>query len=373
MTARIPNLCSCQTVVAEVLKHMADQSKRWTQSHKDIYKLVVDIKKKGIKRLLLTIASYMEDYCTNKSIEYIGDDYVHSANSLFHFVTKAQYLYDDLKRKALCPRYCNEDIGYLNINYNGVPFSEISVLQKCFCDIPLHTIIKPFPMKLTDNNKHITEEQRKSIPNHCSHVELYGQYALAFSKSWGERSKLQPIHYLSNGSDYIKNYSDMLRTVLEEEDIPDVVADTLLHLICYFKPLRGTMWRSATSEKIGNFEYEVFKNFHDEHEWRYVPFSNTEGKNKYDPVIANVNLVKASYNMNMMNDRIRDIAYQHVWLRFTYDDIRYIIVPNINERIEAIRVIDSLNDSLFSKGDIELQKQVLISKILVLDEIKRDF
>lgn len=320
-----------------------------------------------------TTALNMEDYNTSKSIEYIRDDYVHSANSLFHFVTKSQYLYDDLKRKALCPRYCNEDVGYLSIDYNGVSFSEISVLQKCFCDIPLHNIIKPFPMELTDNNKSLTEEQRKSIPSYCSHVELYGEYALAFSKSWGERSKLQPIHYLSSGSDYARNYSDMMKVVLDEDDIPDIVADTLLHLLCFFKPLRGTMKRSATSEKTGKYEYEILKNFHDEHEWRYVPFNSSESDKEYDPVIANTNLVNDAYKRNIMNDRFRDLAYQHVWLKFQYDDIRYIIVPSINDRIETVRVIDALNESLFPEGDTKLQKQILISKILVLDEIKRDF
>lgn len=62
----------------------------------------------------------MNETTMERNYEYIGEDYVHSANSLFHFVTKSQYLFDDLKRKALCPRYCNEDVGYLNINYNGV-------------------------------------------------------------------------------------------------------------------------------------------------------------------------------------------------------------------------------------------------------------
>ena len=315
----------------------------------------------------------MDEIRTDKAYEYIGDDYVHSANSLFHFVTKSQYLHDDLKRKALCPRYCNEDIGYLNISYDGRSFSEISVLQKCFCDIPLHNIIKPFPVVLTENNNTLTEEQRKNIPDQFSHVELYGKYALAFSKSWGERSKLQPIHYLANGSDYVKNFSGMFKSVLAEDDVPDIISDTLLHLMCYFKPLRGTMKRTGTSEKTGKYVYEIFKNFHDEHEWRYVPFNNHTSDKEYDPVIAREKLVKDSYTLNIMNNRIQTMAYQHVWLPFQYDDIRYIIVPNNHERIEVIKVIDSLSDDIFNEDAIDLQKQLLISKILVLDEIERDF
>ena len=66
------------------------------------------------------------------------DDYVQSANTLFHFMKKGAYLKDALARKALVPRYCTEDISYLNIRSEGNVYSEIAVLQKCFCDIPFH-------------------------------------------------------------------------------------------------------------------------------------------------------------------------------------------------------------------------------------------
>ena len=41
------------------------------------------------------------------------DDYVQSANSLFHFMKEADYLKDALGRKALVPRYCVESVDYL--------------------------------------------------------------------------------------------------------------------------------------------------------------------------------------------------------------------------------------------------------------------
>lgn len=39
-----------------------------------------------------------------------------SANSLFRFVEKFDYLLDILKNKALIPRYCCEDVKPYNIN-----------------------------------------------------------------------------------------------------------------------------------------------------------------------------------------------------------------------------------------------------------------
>ena len=40
-------------------------------------------------------------------------DDVQSANALFNFVGRLDYLVESLEKKALVPRYCEEDIGYL--------------------------------------------------------------------------------------------------------------------------------------------------------------------------------------------------------------------------------------------------------------------
>ena len=66
--------------------------------------------------------------------------------------------------------------------------------------------------------------------------------------------------------------------------------------------------------------------------------------------------------------------YRKLWLEFSYDDIRYIIVPDIHDRIEIIKTITALPDSCFdNQDDIPMQKNILISKILVLAEIRKDW
>lgn len=303
--------------------------------------------------------------------EFIGEDYVHSSNSLFHFMTSPKYLMDALQLKALCPRYCTEDVAYLNITNDGAEFKEVSVLQKCFCDIPLRNIVKRFPVNLTDNNEHLTKEQKEKIPKELSHTDLYGEYALAFSKRWGEKNRLQPIHYLNEDADCALRFSKMLHDVLGKENILESVPDGLLSWMCFCKPLRGTMRRRKESKNNGRFEYEIFKNFHDEHEWRYVPLEAQVDGNQLDCLIAN-DAVQSGV-LRTISDNMAKESFQSTWLPFEYDEIRYIIVPSDFGRIEIINTIKSIPNSSFSGEAPDLQKAILMSKILVLSEIAKDF
>lgn len=74
------------------------------------------------------------------------DDYVQSANSLFHFMKEADYLKDALGRKALVPRYCVESVDYLGIKSGDKLYGNIAVLQKCFCDLPFHQMGETFAL-----------------------------------------------------------------------------------------------------------------------------------------------------------------------------------------------------------------------------------
>ena len=67
-------------------------------------------------------------------------DYVQSANTLFHFMKQFGYLRTILSKRAIVPRYCIETMDYLHIKCGENDFSEVAVLQKCFCDIPLHKL-----------------------------------------------------------------------------------------------------------------------------------------------------------------------------------------------------------------------------------------
>lgn len=46
------------------------------------------------------------------------EDYVQSANSLFHFMKEFRFLKMALENKSLDARFCSEDISYLNKKSN---------------------------------------------------------------------------------------------------------------------------------------------------------------------------------------------------------------------------------------------------------------
>lgn len=127
------------------------------------------------------------------------------------------------------------------------------------------------------------------------------------------------------------------------------------------------MVRTLKSGKV----VHILKNFHDEKEWRYVPKLEDLEKVKKERVIAKPSIVKKK---EIVNNELEKDNYKNIWLRFEYDDVKYIVVPNDAERISLIKFINDIPDENFKRDvDVGIQRSVLISKILVLDEIKEDW
>lgn len=200
------------------------------------------------------------------------DGYAQSANTLFHFMKKVEYLEEILEKKAIVPRYCKEDLEYLNIEDGKNFFIEAFVLQKCFCDIPFHKLTESFQLQATgDNYLNLSESEKSRVQNKYTHPDFYGEYAIAFSKRWGEKNNLQPIHYLNEHSQYTKNLSNLINQILNLDDVPDAYVDDVLNRLSFVKPLRGIMKRKFKRDDGIDVEIDFQKNFHDEQEWRYVP------------------------------------------------------------------------------------------------------
>lgn len=302
-------------------------------------------------------------------------DYAQSANTLFHFMNKSTYLEDILKKRAIVPRYCIENVEYLNICIEEQSFQEIAVLQKCFCDIPFHKLTDTFLVDgIGENFNSLTEGEKLELTNNSTHPDFYGKYAIAFSKKWGESHDLQPVQYINENSAYASEFSRTLASVLDAEDLPEIYADDVLRRLSYMKPLRGIMGREFKRKNGHPIRVELKKNFHDEREWRYSPNVTLLMASKLRGVIANPAIVNSADIINRINNGLYSEYYRNLWLPFNYDDIRYIIVPDIQARIDIIDTISSIPDSQFLKVEqAQLERYILISKILVLDEVRKDW
>ena len=309
----------------------------------------------------------------DNSVIYLPySDYAQSANTLFHFMTKKEYLESILRCRAIIPRYCVENIDYLSIHNGSRAFNEVAILQKCFCDIPFHKLADSFAVNgVGDVYESLNSDERAELEKNNTHFAYYGEYAVSFSKKWGESKQLQPVHYLNRDSQYAKDFSALFERIFQDDDLPEEYSQDVINRLTYIKPLRGIMKRSFPRKDASSATVEIYKNFHDEREWRYVPSADILASLNIESIIANPGMIPL---INEISKGLEQEKYRKLWLDFSYNDIRYIIVPDTNARIEIIKTINALPDSCFEdEDDIVMQKYVLISKILVLAEIRKDW
>lgn len=303
------------------------------------------------------------------------DDYAQSANTLFHFMSKSEYLKSILINRAIVPRYCMENIDYLDIHIGDISFKEVAILQKCFCDIPFHKLTDNFELNgVGEAYKSLNDDEKLNLAKNNTHPDYYGKFAIAFSKSWGENKKLQPVHYLNENSQYTVEFTKLFDSILSVDSILEEYVSDILNRLSFAKPLRGIMKRTIKRNNYENVSIEFYKNFHDEKEWRYVPNSTVLSAAKIEHIIANPNILNLRAGIIDINDNLATEKYRPLWLEYNYDDIRYIIVPDLHSRIDIINTIMAIPDEQFdNQSPALMQKYILISKILVLEEIRKDW
>lgn len=308
--------------------------------------------------------------------EYTRDDYRQSANTLFHCMQERCFLEAILERRAMVPRYCIENMEYLNIQYGDTVYQKMAVLQKCFCDIPLHRLMDTFELRgYGEAFESLSDEEKLDLAKNNTHPDFYGKYAIAFSKEWGENKHLQPIQYINEKSDYAVRFSKYISNALNAEELPENCSDDILYRLSFVKSLRGIMSRkiSRKGEKK-QIQIYIWKNFHDEKEWRFVPDNEVLNVMNLGRIIANPSTLELDGAIDIINTNLELEQYRQLWLEYKYDDIRYIIVPNSEERLEIINTILNIPDKNFDNPEIiQQEKYILISKILVLNEIRKDW
>lgn len=266
--------------------------------------------------------------------------YKQSANTLFNFVRDKWVLMENIKNMRMCPRYVEENVSYLNLNFGKQEIKNVSFPMICFCDIPVH--------KLKD---HVENDPKTNSGG-------YGKYGIGLDKKWCEGQGFQPITYLNRNSRSCKELEAMmnkgLRDVYEEIDIDENFFDYVLNNLKLSKPLAGDMYMGGV---------KVNKNFHDEREWRFLPKVPNVEESFFNDAISPEMMTRGI--REKLSDGLKVEESTHIKLEI--DAIKYIFVDTEDDRAELISVINERFKENF------LDAMTLASKILVYEHIKGDW
>lgn len=248
-----------------------------------------------------------------------------SANILCNYMKKPEYLELILINQAIIPRYVDEPLEYWNIE----GLEKIAFPMTCFCDIPFTKV--------------------------GNHMTLYGRYGIALDKQQIiKKFKVQPIHYINTESPlandfkeaFVKYYRNEKKVNPEDRILLNYVLSTLL----YMKPI------SKIEEIDGVMKTYVFQ---DECEWRYIPTNNFPKSTKL--------LMKEDQITEEGKDAYSKVLRRHpeTWIKFDWEDVKYIIVPDESALKRIIEVIKSLTVE-------DTMKYLLASKIVISNRFSED-
>lgn len=275
-----------------------------------------------------------------------------TANALFNFMQDYSFLEKILLNMSIFPRYYPEDISYLKLKYKSKDLTEWYIPMTCFCDIPLHQI-----------SYHA--EGNPSSPEDRG----YGKFSIAFHKSFGIKKGIQPIHYLNQESINAVELTNTMNLLLSEDfegvseasKVNDIITNFIFEYIRIIKPYYGQMKRKGKDNQI----QIIKKNFQDEHEWRYIPKLES---NELPLMLIEEKDILAEEVNKFYTDSI-PLTTKGV-LSFNVDDIRYIFVDTNQNRNKLIKFI---REKRKGRRLTRQEKDILISKIMVYDELKEDW
>lgn len=240
------------------------------------------------------------------------------SSTLFHF-TKNENVIFDIFKNGFWPRYCLEDIQYQGFD----KFEFIAFPMVCFCDIPLSRILE--------------------------HVDFYGSYGIGLSKDWAAKNNLNPLLYVSLGSDLNHCVSNIMGNILElkEKDRGNSL-NLIRYLIAHSKPTVGRILIDGEP---------VNKEFYQESEWRYVP----QNKNVAEYMLQD------SFEDEGKLKEAHESSKEHSSLKFLPGDVAYVFVPKDSDIPNIINFMQSELDH-YPNADLK----VLFSRVISIESISRD-
>lgn len=246
-----------------------------------------------------------------------------SSNTLFHFTDKIDIL-KKIIEDGFKMSYCLEV-------ENAFPMIS-------FCDLPMSSI----------------KEQLKK----------YGNYGIGMSLNWGKENKLNPVFYFEENSHLMDDFTtanlwsqNLMLKVMQGKQDPNWVEESrpfmafLLNFSRYQKFYMSDLIRSGRI-------YSNYK-FYNEREWRYVPeFAHSEIKTR---------MSKSEYEDYK---KINTKPHIHEFsLKFSAEDIRYIILKDDIEVLEFINYLKEQTQLYTKCEELELLKTKITTAERIFDDI----
>lgn len=286
-------------------------------------------------------------------------------SSLFHYPQKLNTL-KKILAQGFKPNYCKE-----NFFHSVKPDLIVGIPMVSFCDIPLTRI--------------------------TNFREKYGKYAIGLSKEWGLNNGLNPVLYATPNSFVLNSLREVDEIRKQKEDILKKRMST-----SGYQLITNNQNFNALPLKFGDTNYEdILNSFMDNvHLFQvrstlfgftkpYIGKRGDEDQNNYEEnewrfVIGECALTKIDWlwgedaYKNWRGDtKLKpkppkpESKFQP--LKFAVEDINFIILSDDNQILKMIKFIEGLNEFGGNIITNDSQKSILISKIISMDRINKDF
>lgn len=233
------------------------------------------------------------------------------SNSFFHY-TKSMGKLLGILQSGFRGHYCHEEF-----KCSDGEMLHLSIPMVSFCDIPL------------------------------SHIPAitYGEYGIGMTSIWGNAKNLTPVCYFPNSTK--KPLTRFIAQLAQEQK--DEKCEKCNNLLAFAKPYNK--YANPQGYRLNNYR---------EREWRKA----------YNTVfIKNDEEDSAALSQNKPPKQ-----HPTMLLTFSNADITFILVPNDRERLVLIRSIQDFKSIGGTSSEIsDEDRLLLVSKILTIDDIKRNF
>jgi hypothetical protein len=249
-----------------------------------------------------------------------------STNSVIHYTERIENLKGILLHEGFRLKYCYEELLVCNENLLSSAIPMVS-----FCDIPLSEV--------------------------KNHVDAYGSYGIGLNKSWARRTGLNPVFYLEMDSQLARLINEQVNRIMKNLDKKRPSKEDmhlrrdLITYISYCKNYEGKLTR-------GKLNTETYR-FYNEREWRYI--GNSEDLSSAPRIIFGEDYKqnKEKYNSDLEN----------CFVRFSHEDISYIIVDSENEIPEILSTLYEIYEDKCTTKELK----ILSTRIITQNQIYNDF